>query len=172
MVIKVAGSIVVLMAMTALGMVIAKTKNDRVKQLRALISALNMLEIEIKFALSVLPDAFIKISKTIDNGTRDIFYKTADLIKSSRMDACEAWCTALNQITPNLCISSEDREILSTLGNTLGETDSENQIKSIRLIVEQLKRQETKAEEDKVNGEKLFKSLGVLSGLTIVIILF
>ena len=172
MMVKLIGSGMILIATTVLGIMFAKIKIDRVKQLRALISALNMMEIEIKFALNVLPDAFFKISKTIDEKIGQLFAVTAKQIIESRKNACEAWHAALEQSFSNLCLDKEDKEILLALGSSLGEVDTENQIKNIRLIIEQLKRQELKAEEDKARSEKLFKSLGVLSGLTIVIVLF
>ena len=172
MMVKLIGCGMILMGTTVLGIMFAKIKIDRVKQIRALISALNMLEIEIEFALNILPDTFLKISKTIDEKIGQLFAVTAKQIMESRLNACEAWHTTLEKLFSTLCLDKEDKEILLALGSSLGEVDTENQIKSIRLIIEQLKRQELKAEEDKAKSEKLFKSLGVLSGLTIVMVLF
>lgn len=172
MLIKLIGSAMVITATTVLGIMLAKFKTDRVRQLRCLISALNIFETEIKFSLSLLPDAFIKISRSIDEKAGEIFSYTAQQISHYRISACDAWDDAINRVKPNLCIVKEDTEILLSLGSSLGEMDTENQIKSVRLVIEQLKHQEFKAEEDRAKGERLFRSLGVLSGLAIVIILF
>jgi stage III sporulation protein AB len=172
MIIKLIGSIIIIITTTALGMVYAKSKVDRVRQINSFISAFNMLEIEIKFALSLLPDAFIKIAKSYDKKIGEIFGYTANKILEYKINACEAWCEAINKKLPDLCLTNDDKDILMTLGSSLGEIDGESQIKNIRLIVERLKNQMTKAEEDKQKSEKLFKNLGILSGLTLVIILF
>ena len=172
MIIKFIGSIIIIITTTALGMVYAKSKVDRVKQINSFISAFNMLEIEIKFALSLLPDAFIKIAKSSDKKIGEIFEYAANKIVECKINACEAWSEAINKKLPDLCLANDDKDILVTLGSSLGEIDGESQIKNIRLIVERLKNQMTKAEEDKQKSEKLFKNLGILSGLTIVIVLF
>ncbi len=162
----------VLISTTLLGMIFAKNKADRVKQLRSTVTALHMLEIEIKFAFSLLPDALLNISKMVDDRTGELFSNTARLISDSKVTACEAWKTSVGGMTPYLCLNREDREVLAGLGNSLGQVDSENQLKSLRLVAEQLKQQELKAEDERRKVERLFRSLGVLTGMAIVIVLF
>ncbi len=162
----------VLISTTLLGMIFAKNKVDRVRQLRSLVTALHMLEIEVKFAFSLLPDALLNISKTIEERTGELFANTAVLISDSKVTASDAWKTAVDGMMPYLCLNKEDKEVLVGLGNSLGEMDSESQLKSLRLVAEQLKQQELKADDERRKVEKMFRSLGVLTGMAIVIVLF
>jgi stage III sporulation protein AB len=171
MLIKLLGSIVIITSTALIGFLLAKAKTERVNQLRDFLLALNMLEIEIKFALTALPDAFIKIGKAVDARVGQIFILASSKILHEKMSACQAWQMALKG-SESLSINLEEKEILSKMGSSLGEIDSENQIKNIKFTIEELKRQQTKAEEEKNKSEKLFKSLGVLTGVGIVILIF
>ena len=57
------------------------------------------------------------------------------------------------------------------LGKMLGKTDKSGQISEIELVSNFLDKQINDAEEMKTKNEKLYKTLGVLGGLTIAIIL-
>lgn len=172
MIVKLMGSTMVLAAGTIIGMILAKDKVDRVKQLRELISALNMLEIEIKFGLSTLPEAFMKVSKNFDDKIGKLFEYGAQLFLHDKITGFECWKKTICWAIPSLSLNKEDEEILLTLGSSLGEVDTENQLKAIRLVVEQLKHQEIRAQEERIKEEKMFRSLGILMGLAVVIILF
>jgi stage III sporulation protein AB len=172
MLVKLIGSIIIVVTASALGAIYAKSKADRVRQLNGFISAFNMLEVEIGFALSLLPEAFMKIAKIFDRRIGEIFEYVSKMIVDSKINASEAWNIALEKGFPNLSLSGEDKEALRELGSSLGEVDAESQIKNIRLIIERLKKHMINAEEDKQKSEKLFKNLGVISGLAILLILF
>lgn len=53
-----------------------------------------------------------------------------------------------------------------------GKTDIDGQMSEINLFKELLKTQIQKAEEEKRKNTKMYKSLGTIAGLTIIIILF
>lgn len=172
MFIKLIGGAIVLIAATYLGLVLAKSKVERVRQIRTFISALNIIEIEIKFSFSTLPEIFDKVSKTIDCKVGEMFYVLSQRLINEMRNASEIWAITINEYYPLLNLNNEDKEILLSMGGSLGEIDSESQIKNIRLVIEQLKIQKEKAEDEKKNGERMYKTLGVLSGLCIFIILF
>ncbi len=56
-------------------------------------------------------------------------------------------------------------------GETLGQHDRESQQKHIRLCITHLEREEEEAKALQPQYEKMIKSLGVLAGLLIVILL-
>lgn len=169
--IKIIGGVIVFAACALIGFFLASSKCERVKELRSFIQALNMLETEIRFALCTLPEAFLKISVLVDEKISDIFRTAAEKMQETRVNAFLAWKSALEEKRPLLALNNEDFLILESLGASLGNADVENQVKSIRLVVERLKNQECKAEEEKTKSGKLLKSMGVLAGLTLVIIL-
>ncbi|MGE5474131.1 MAG: stage III sporulation protein AB [Ignavibacteriales bacterium] len=169
--IKIVGCTIVFSACALIGFFLASTKYERVKELRRFIQALNMLETEIRFALSTLPEAFIKISLLIDEKTSKVFSLAAENMQENRMNAFLAWKFALEEKKVLFSLNNEDFSILESLGGSLGNADAENQVKNIKLVVERLKSQERKAEEERAKNGKLLKNMGIFAGLTLVIIL-
>ena len=67
---------------------------------------------------------------------------------------------------------SAEREVLEQLSSVLGTSDRQDQIKHIALAALQLKHEEAAARDDQVKYEKMSKSLGLLIGALIVILIF
>ena len=71
-----------------------------------------------------------------------------------------------------LNLKNEDITLMKNLGNVLGKTDIEGQMSEINQFLLLLKEQIKNAEEEKNKNAKMYKSLGTIIGLAIVIILF
>lgn len=148
-----------------IGLIIAKQYSKRVEELEDMKNSLNILEIKIRFSKEPLALIFKDIIKLSKN--KEIFEKANENMKI--MLAGDAWRQAIENMNTNL--KKEDVEILKTLGNMLGKTDSEGQINQIEEIKELLNIQIQNADADKQKNEKLYKTLGMTIGLAIVIIL-
>ena len=61
---------------------------------------------------------------------------------------------------------------MKTFGNMMGKTDIEGQINEINQFLILLNGQISNAEEEKNKNTKMYKSLGTIIGLGIVVILF
>ena len=83
--------------------------------------------------------------------------------------AGEAWKSALQKT--NLNIKDEDIKALENLEKLLGKTDIDGQLSRIEVTQKFLDEQIKNAEEEQMKNEKLFKSLSIITGLAIVIIL-
>ena len=101
-------------------------------------------------------------------GEKNIFLDSINLLNNEE-GLSLAWEDAINKC--DNCINEEDKEILKMLGKTLGKTDKDGQISEIELVSNFLNKQISMAEEVRVKNEKLYKTLGITIGLTIVIIL-
>ena len=69
-------------------------------------------------------------------------------------------------------LKPSDQEILAQFGRNLGQHTLTQQQKHIQLTIQYLQRQLEEAEEQKKRYESMTKSIGVLIGLFIVILLF
>ena len=68
-------------------------------------------------------------------------------------------------IPSNCNLNKEDKDVIKGLGKLLGKTDVDGQISQLNLITEFLNTQIEQAEAEREKGEKLYKKLGVISGL-------
>ena len=79
------------------------------------------------------------------------------------------WATCIQEA--DISINQEDKNILKRLGKLLGQTDVEGQVSEIEVTQSFLDTQIEKAEEEKKKNQKMYKTLGIVMGLTFVIIL-
>jgi stage III sporulation protein AB len=173
MILKIIGSLIVFVSSSLLGYMYSRKCSERPKDLRALQGLLQMFENEVSFLSNVLTEAFLKISKCCDSGVSAFFSQTVEILNSDEgINARDAWTKAVKENINKTALNSEDEEILISFGKMLGSSDIEGQIKNIRLTLNQLKMQEEKAEELRKKNESMYRSLGVLGGLAIIIILF
>ena len=71
-----------------------------------------------------------------------------------------------------LNLKAEDINLILSLGNMLGKTDVEGQMSEINQFCSLINEQIVIAEEEKNKNSKMYKRLGTIIGLAIVIILF
>ena len=172
MFIKFIGCSVILLSTTLIGHFAADKYLKRPDILRAIQIALEMLEMHISFTATILPDALEKIADTSVENVNKLFLNTADLLKlRSGMTVREAWNKSISKLKKDLYLEKEDEEVLRALGNSLGTTDCESQLRLLQLTRSKLSTIEKKAEILKQKNVRLCRSLGVLSGLIIIILL-
>lgn len=172
MILKIIGSAILIGATSFIGFSLASECSKRPRALRELQSMLQMLENEISYLSNLLSEAFERIYKGTNFETAILFKESAKYLCINGCTADAAWERAVEENYGKLSLNAEDKTILLTFGKMLGNSDLEGQLNNIRLVSSQLKLQEIKAEEMKKKNEKMFRSLGVLSGLAIAIILF
>lgn len=68
-------------------------------------------------------------------------------------------------------LTLRDREIIAALGDRLGETDSDGQLSFLELTEEMIKSQRDRAAADYLNKGKLYRSVGILCGLAVGIMI-
>jgi len=172
MLLKIIGSIIVIFSSSFLGYVLSRDCSRRPVELRELQGLLQMFENEISFLSSYISDAFERISKSSTADASLFFSDTVRRLKEDNsLNASEAWEKSVTENIKKTSFNKEDEMILVSFGKMLGNSDIEGQIKNIRLTISQLKNQEYKAEEIKAKNEKMIRSLGILGGLAVVIIL-
>ena len=130
-------------------------------------SALIIFASKIKFTYEPIPNVFLEIANKIEGNVGKIFARASSRMKEE--SAGEAWTNAFSDVPNNL--SKEDITILSNLGRLLGQTDVEGQISEIEVVVQFLETQLESAKQEKIKNEKMYRTLGIVGGLTIAIIL-
>jgi stage III sporulation protein AB len=172
MLFKIVGSLVVVLSCSFLGFILSRDCSRRPQQLRELQTLLQMFENQINYLSDVLIEAFERVSRVGNSETGSIFGRAAEILgNEGAQSAASAWEQAVRQGIRRTALNREDEEVLIGFGKMLGSTDLDGQIKNIRLTMEALRMQEKKAEESRIKNETMYKSLGILGGIAVVIVL-
>lgn len=149
-----------------IGIYKSKKFSNRVYELKSLKSALNIFKSKIEFTYEPIKDIFNEISKIVYQDKDNIFKIFSDDLESQDVTVC--WNETVKNFSTNLTL--EDKEIISMMGKMLGKTDKNGQISEIELVSNFLNKQIEEAEVMKSKNEKLYKSLGIICGITIAIV--
>lgn len=129
------------------------------------------LENEIHFMGRPLGQALLQFSM---NKTSEIsrFSKFVyEISKREEKGIDSAWQKGIAEFKHYWFMEQEEWNLLSQIGEVLGKTDRTSQSSFIKMMREKFDVQEKKAEEDRARKEKLYKNLGILGGLAIVLVL-
>ena len=157
----------IFLSCSLIGILISKKYINRVNELKEFKNALNIFKTKIRYTYEPIPEIFAEISENVNSNISNVFKQA-----SAKMDilaAGDAWNLALK--LDDLNINEEDRVALNNLSKLLGKTDLQGQLNQIEMTSDFLDKQILKAEKEKDKNERMYRTLGMILGLTIVIIL-
>ncbi|MRN53564.1 stage III sporulation protein SpoIIIAB [Paenibacillus monticola] len=170
---KLFGAVLIVLAGTLAGFQRARQYADRPQHIRGLIAALQRLETEIMYGFTPLPEAMRRIGLQSREPLKWFFVKAAEEMSPPHdRSAQDAFQRVMEAHWKTTAMKGTEKEILRQLSCTLGTSDRTNQSTHIALALQQLKQEETMAREDQGKYEKMSKSLGLLLGALIVILIF
>lgn len=165
------GALLFISTTTWIGFDISNRLRERPKLIRQLKNALQILEAEILYSQLPLRDAFESIAKQLPDPTKSFFHKLAINLDGSKTDLYSVWSEHVEEFNESSSIGKNEKEILKQFGRTLGQHDFSQQQKHIQLAVHHLDRELEEARDNEFKYSKMAKSLGVLCGLFIVLLL-
>ncbi len=168
---KLIGSIIIIFATSWAGMEMARRLSERPRQLRLFRNALQALEAEIMYGHTPLPEAAKKLSRQIPKPLSLFFSSFSKKLLVAESTVKKSWDDSLREVWKYTAFTKNDWEIVSQFGSNLGRHDKLSQQKQIQLTLTHLQREEEDAKDSQHRYEKMVKSLGVLFGLLIVILL-
>lgn len=152
-----------------IGDLYSKKYSNRVIELEKMDNMLNIFKAKIKFTCLTIQEIFSQIYEENKDNIGEIFKIANENMYQNT--ASDAWNMALDSSRERINLNDEDIDTLKSLGKMLGNTDVQGQISQIELTKELLQKQIQEANEEKKKNSKLYKTLGVATGLTIAIIL-
>lgn len=167
MILKIILAIGIIMCSAKIGILLSQKYRYRLEELDELKNDFKIIENKIKYTYEPLEEIFIEIAEISTYSISELFKNVADNIKEQGAE--QAW---KNQVkTIELSLKKEDKKVLKEFGILLGKTNKEGQINQINFVNELLERQIEKAKIDKDKNETMYKKLGVILGVGLVIIL-
>lgn len=171
--IKIFGSLLIIISSSALGLIYSRRFRDRVNNLKLLYNCVQLLETEIIYSANPIPDALDEVYR---KGNKKVSYVFKDikehLVSNRNFTLLDSFIYASDILKERMYLENEDIEVILSLGRSLGASDRSDQEKHFKTVLVQLQAQQGDAEEKKNNNVKLYKSLGVLIGFAIVLVLY
>ena len=158
---------VIFLTSSLIGILISKKYSNRVNELKEFKNALNIFKTKIRYTYEPIPEICKEISFSTNSNISNVFEVAAS--KMNLFTAGEAWTIALKM--EDLSINEDDKIVLNNLSKLLGKTDIQGQIGQIELTQDFLDEQIRKAELNRTKNEKMYRTLGMVIGLAIVIVL-
>lgn len=170
---KLLGAALIVLAGAMIGHIKARRLADRPAQIRRFIRVLQQLETEIAYGFTPLPEAMHKLAQQTAEPLSSLFAGIATKLRSgSGLTVKESWEQAVMERWPYTAMQEGEQDILLQLGSSLGTTDREDQLKHLHLASSQLGSMESEAAEEQRRFEKMWRSLGVLGGALIVVMMY
>ncbi|PKR78966.1 stage III sporulation protein AB [Halalkalibacillus sediminis] len=164
------GAILILFTCTWVGIDIARNYSRRPRQIKELLHALQIMEAEMVYGQEPIRQVFIQLSKQLGPPIAFIFYDLSEHMRTSHESLEVLWERVLNEKWKYTSMKSNEKEVLLHLGQSLGVHDLEHQRKQIHLAHIHLSGELDDANQDDKRFSKLFRALGVLSGLLLMLI--
>ena len=167
---KIMGAALVIIPFALLGYLVARGYGQRVRELTNLQSAFQMLETEILYGLTPLPEAFDHLARRLPEPAAGLFGQARAGLEL-RLPIGEAWQRAVADLAERTSLNAEDLEMLSYFSYGLGEADTHEQQKKFRLLGEQLEAAIAQAVASRNKNQRMWQYLGLAAGIAVALLL-
>lgn len=173
MIIKIIGAVCTVTGTALIGFLLDKLDVYRMNDLKTLQKALIFLKGEIDYMVTPLPIAMEQVGSRINSNIGKIFICAGEsMSKKTGYNASELWESAVERYIQDTYLSKSDKNMLLSFGKALGYLDKEMQKNNIELGLMYLKEEIKKLDLHHQKNGRLYRSLGILSGLLIVILFY
>lgn len=168
---KVIGSVLILLASTAIGIAKGRDLQRYLGELESLKQLFLMLKSEIKYTKAPLGEAFSRIGRK----RKDFFGEwmislAGELEERAGITFFELWKKSIENVFQKSCLKEADIAQLKSMGMNMGCLDEEMQLGTIDLYMEQLEITICRRREELQAKKRLCNCLGVMGGIFLVIL--
>lgn len=170
--IKLIGTLLLLITSVITGSLAAERLKARVKVLKQVRILLESLRLMIRYEALEVPEIIRRLGEDRElSGLRFLSCLTnyfADCFENGSMTFDEMWEKALNENTGDL--PAEGVSVLSRTGRILGSCDCDGQLSALSILCEETDRLIYEAKEQYLAKGKLYRALGAVTGAFIAVI--
>jgi len=164
------GCVALIAGCGSLGLWLAHRIRLRPVELRECLMALALLDTEIVWGATPLPEAFCIVKERTDQPWQGFFAELQERLQRGE-SASSAWKATIIQQSKHFCLKQEDWQVISDVGKGLGRSDSREQHKQLELVQRQLALIKDQAGIWSDKQAKMWSYLGFLCGIAGVLIL-
>lgn len=167
------GAVLVVSATGMLGVVVGWWYTQRVRHLYDLALALHVLETEIGYGVLPLPAALRRAAEAVDDPVAAFFAAVARRLEGDPgCTGAEAWRWAVDTAGRRLALQNDEVRALRDVGVRLGASHVDDQLRWLRAARSALRSRAERAEAQRDHGVRLWRYVGVGSGLITVLLLY
>lgn len=168
---KLAGSLLVLVASSVIGLAAAWRLKERCEQLQHLLHCLGALAAYIEGVALPLPAALRQCTLGVQGPVACLFKDMARVMeRDSRLSPAQAFVEAKAAVQSALCWRSEETAVLERCMATLGDWNTTEQLNQLALARRQLQLLWETAQCLYQRNSKLYRYLGVCAGTSVILI--
>ena len=173
MLFRIAGTFLILAGSAGLGLYFSAKEGFRVQDLLEFKKALLILSSEIEYMRSTLSEACANISKRTSLGVSRIFARFSELLAEGEGEtAYRLWLAAMEENRDAVHLAAEDIAVLGDFGKTLGYLDKQMQKNAIDYAVSYIDEKSAVLSASSDKNKRMYRSLGVIGGLMIAVVLW
>ena len=164
--------IVVFISSSFIGFLFGGKYSKRVTSLASLQQSIRLLQTEIIVFANPFPYAINNISKRISEDMVNVYSIIMnEMIINQSGDLYNGFIESIYYLKNNCLLKEEDIDVFLSLGKVIGKTDRIDQELQFKYVLNEIDHLIVDAKEEKIKNEKMYRSLGILMGLGMIIIL-
>ena len=155
---------------TFLGYYFGEKYKDRSNQIKEIQKAMILLNTEVVFSNTAIPQALIKISNAITDPFANIFKFTAKLLDEGiAANVSEAFRYSYKKNNEYIRLNLNDYRILDDFFKVLGESGVVGQEKIFKITMDSLAINSIEADKEARVNSKMYRTLGLCLGLVFAV---
>ena len=167
--IKVLISVAIISISTYIGILKSNKLKSREYILREMVTFLGLVENEIRYMMSIMPNAYESARQKLNTNLKDVMGKiVVDMLKFDNTSLVDQ--SIVTNISTLDTLYDYDKNVFASTLKNLGRSDLDSQINIIENGINILQNQIKEANEVKLKNSKLYKTVGTITGIMIVII--
>ncbi len=168
-VIKIIISVFIVILTAYIGAYKAMKLKQRERILREMVTFLKLVGNEIKYMMNILPNAYEIARQKLNTELKvKIGQIVVDMLDSNNITYIEG--SIEKNISEIESLDKYDKDIIISTLKNLGRSDIDGQMNIIQNTINILENQISEANENKRTNSKLYRTIGIISGLMLVII--
>ncbi len=168
---KIAGSILIVLASVLYGWKIQQELQEHVRQLIGMKEMFLMLWGEISYARTPLKEAFLQIASQNKEPFSSFLAAAARGLDENEESVGCFWNALVERERDRFLFDEEECGVLKRAGENFGYLDGQMQLRNLELYIEQTEVLIQKAQEELQDKKKLSGVLSVMCGLFLIILL-
>ena len=169
--IKVLGVLLVTVGTAGAGFGFARAVRGQIRQMVALIAALEYLKSEMEYRLTPLPELFAELAQGEEAAAAAFFGRCAGSMREDRSASPQVVFRGAMEQTKELQWSRRTREAMMNLAFSLGRFDLGGQRRAIELAQERIGQELQEVQAGSRARCRSYETIGICAGLAVAVIL-